>query len=69
VAAPRILLDTSFILPTLGISVGEATQEGMKILAETEVEIHCSWFSILESLWVAARTVHDDTFDDEGLLQ
>lgn len=65
---PRILLDTSFILPTLGISVSGATEEGIRILAETKIEIYYSRFSILESLWVATRTVQDKTFDDESLV-
>jgi len=65
-AAPRILLDTPFLLPTLGISVSGAIQEGIEIFAETESEIYHSRFSILESLWVAARTVDDRAFDDEG---
>lgn len=63
---PKVLLDTSFILPTLGISVSGATQQGIRILAESETEIYYSRFSILESLWVAARTIEDKTFDDES---
>jgi predicted nucleic acid-binding protein len=66
-AAPRILLDTSFLLPTLGISVSGKTQQGIGILAETETEIYYSPFSVLESLWVATRTVDDETFEDESL--
>ena len=64
--APRILLDTSFLLPTLGISISGATQEGIGILAETEMEIYYSRFSVLEALWVAARTVGDKAFEDES---
>jgi len=52
---PRILLDTSFILPTLGINVHGATPEAIKVLTETEIGIYYSRFSILESLWVASR--------------
>ena len=66
-AAPGILLDTSFLLPTLGISVSGATEEGIKILSETETELYYSRFSILESLWVATRTVNDSAFYDESL--
>ncbi|MBO3809971.1 MAG: PIN domain-containing protein [Candidatus Brockarchaeota archaeon] len=51
----RILLDTSFILPSLGIDVGKEVVDGLKKLAETGAEILYSRFSILESLWVAAR--------------
>jgi predicted nucleic acid-binding protein len=64
--ALRILLDTSFLLPTLGISVSGATQEGIKALSKTEIGIYYSRISILESLWVATRTVDDKTFDDES---
>ncbi|MGB9717960.1 MAG: PIN domain-containing protein [Thermoproteota archaeon] len=51
----RILLDTSFILPSLGIDTGMEALEGLRILAEARAEIHYSRFSILESLWVATR--------------
>jgi len=51
----RILLDTSFILPSLGINTGKEALKGLRMLAKTETEIHYSRFSILESLWVAAR--------------
>ena len=64
----KILLDTSFLLPTLGISVSGDTQRGIEILAETEgIEIYYSRFSILESLWVATRTIHDDASYVESL--
>jgi predicted nucleic acid-binding protein len=66
-APPGILLDTSFLLPTLGISVSGATEEGIRILSETETELYYSRFSILESLWVATRTVNDSAFYDESL--
>jgi hypothetical protein len=65
--APGILLDTSFLLPTLGIGVSGATEEGIRILSEIETVLYYSQFSILESLWVATRTVDDSTFDDESL--
>jgi len=51
----RVLLDTSFILPSLGIDVGEVVLRCLRGLAEIEAEIYYSRFSILESLWVAAR--------------
>ncbi|MBO3802153.1 MAG: PIN domain-containing protein [Thermoproteota archaeon] len=51
----RILLDTSFILPSLGIDVGKEAVEGLKKLAEAGVEVFYSRFSVLESLWVAVR--------------
>jgi hypothetical protein len=63
--AQRILLDTPFILPSLGISVSELIPEGIKVLGETGMEIYYSRFSILESLWVGTR-IEDRTFDPES---
>jgi predicted nucleic acid-binding protein len=52
----KILLDTSFILPTLGITVSGVTPEAIKLLTEVpQIEIYYSRFSVLESLWVATR--------------
>ncbi len=62
----KVLLDTSFILPTLGIDVGQDASKGLKKLAEAEAEIHYSRFTILESLWVAARTIRDSSFHPES---
>jgi len=62
----RVLLDTSFILPSLGIEVGEEVSKGLKRLADVEAEIHYSRFNILESLWVAARLSTSAAFDGES---
>jgi len=62
----RVLLDTSFILPTLGIYASEEVSKGLRRLADIEAEIHYSNFSILESLWVAARPSMRATFDEES---
>ncbi|MBO3840726.1 MAG: PIN domain-containing protein [Candidatus Bathyarchaeia archaeon] len=62
----RILLDTSFILPSLGIDVGREAVECLKKLAEAGAEILYSRFSILEGLWVIAKLtggVVDDAFN------
>lgn len=62
----RILLDTSFILPSLGIDVGREVVECLKKLAEADVEIFYSRFSVLEALWVIAKLtggVVDDAFN------
>jgi len=61
----KVLLDTAFILPSLGIDVGEEVIKGLKRLAEIEAEIHCSRFSILETLWVAARLSRSANFNAE----
>ena len=62
----RVLLDTSFLLPSMGIEVGGEVSRGLKGLAEIEAEIYYSCFSILESLWVAARLSRSATFDGES---
>ena len=63
----RILLDTSFILPTLGIDVGESAILGLKKLKEIDCEICVSRFSILESLWVVLKLLKEGKFD-EGIF-
>ena len=62
-AASKVLLDTSFILPTLGIDVGEEVSVGLKKLANIKAELYYSSFSILEALWVAARLTKTPTFN------
>ena len=62
----RVLLDTSFILPSLGIDVDERVSAGLKRLDDIKAEIYYSHFSILESLWVAARLSTNTTFDSES---
>ena len=64
--ALRVLLDTSFILPSLGIDVGEEVSKSLKRLASIKAKIYYSQFSILESLWVAARLTTSVTFDRES---
>ncbi len=61
----RVLLDTSFILPTLGIDVGKEILVGLEKLSEIRAEIHYSRFSILEALWIAARLAKNKVLDVE----
>ena len=61
----RVLLDTSFILPSLGIDVGEEVLEGLRRLAASRAEIYYSGFSLLESLWVSARLSAGTALDME----
>jgi len=61
----KVLLDTSFILPTLGVDTGKEVFKGLKKLAEVEADIHYSCFSILESLWITARLSRTVDFDAE----
>ena len=65
-ATPRVLLDTSFLLPSMGIDVGEEVSRGLKRLNDTGAKIHYSHFSILESLWVAARLSRTESFSRES---
>lgn len=65
----RVLLDTSFILPTLGIDVGEEALISLKRLAETRAEIYYSQFSILEALWIAAKLNKNSALDTERFKQ
>ena len=61
----RVLLDTSFLLPSLGIDVGEEVMEGLRKAVDVEAEMYYSDFSILESLWVAARLSVRGVFDEQ----
>ena len=65
--ALRVLLDSTFILPTLGIDTGEGVSKGLKRLAQIEADIYCSRFSILEALWVAAKVSGSGDLDAESL--
>ena len=59
----KVLLDTSFILPTLGIRVSSEIEECLKRLREINAEIHYSIFSILESIWIAINLMKESKFD------
>ena len=65
----KILLDTTFILPTLGIDAGSKVEETLRNLRESEAELYYSQFSILESLWVAAKISKSQSFDIERFNQ
>jgi len=62
----KILLDTTFILPSLGIDVGEEVSKGLNKLDQIKADIYCSRFSILETLWVAARLSKTANFNPES---
>lgn len=59
----RVLVDTTFLLPTLGIDVGKRANRALEKLAEINARIYYSRFSVLESLWIAARYDENPTFD------
>jgi predicted nucleic acid-binding protein len=59
----KVLLDTSFILPSLGIDVGEEVLTSLKKLSDIKAELYYSRFNILESLWIAARLMKSPAFN------
>lgn len=59
----RVLLDTSFVLPSFGIETGKEVLDGLKRLENVKAAIYYSRFSIVESLWVAARLSKSGAFD------
>jgi predicted nucleic-acid-binding protein len=68
-AGLRALLDTPFLLPTIGIDVGEEVLTALKKLDSIKAEIYYSRFSILETLWLAARLSKNMSFDNERFIR
>ena len=66
----KVLIDTSFLLPSLGIDV-EGALKGLKILNKAKAKVYYSQFSILEALWVTAKIAKKGRIDqdrvEEGL--
>lgn len=60
-----ILLDASFILPTLGIDTGKEVTRCLEKISEIKPEIYISRFSILESLWIITRLIRSVDLDAE----
>lgn len=65
----KVLLDTSFILPTLGIDVEEEIIKTLERIENIDVEIYFSTFSVLETLWTAIRLLKKLTFDEKSFRQ
>jgi len=65
----KLLLDTTFILPSLGVDVGQEISKGLEKLARIEADIYCSRFSILEALWVVAKLSSSGNFNEESFRQ
>lgn len=63
-----VLLDTSFLLPTLGIEVEGDVAGSLLGLRSSGRAIHYSRFSILEALWVVARLSRGRRLD-EGRIE
>lgn len=68
----RILLDTSFILPTLGIEVEREVTQALSKMNNGETQLFYSDWSLLESSWVAVRLMKQKKYQEpvyrRGLL-
>ncbi len=68
----RILLDTSFLMPTIGINVEKRVIDALSKLRLEERDICYSKLSLLECTWMAARQVREGKYQDatfrKGLL-
>jgi PIN domain nuclease of toxin-antitoxin system len=62
-ATLKVLLDTSFLLPSAGISTGREILEALRKLSKAKAEIYYSRFGILEALWVAAGLLKNSNLD------
>jgi len=54
---PDVLLDTSFLLPTLGLDVSEITKSDLESVraASKKVRLHCSYASFVEILGLMGK--------------
>ncbi|MGV9103639.1 MAG: PIN domain-containing protein [Candidatus Thorarchaeota archaeon] len=62
---PRILLDTSFLLPTFGISVTDEVTEALSSLDHEQQSVFYSNPSMLETTWFAIRQMKKHKFKEE----
>jgi predicted nucleic acid-binding protein len=65
----KLPLDITFILPSLGVDVGQEVSKGLEKLAHIEADIYCSRFSIPEASWVAAKLSASGNFNAESFRQ
>ena len=67
----KFLLDTSFLLPTVGVDAKREVAKGLENLAQMGAQASYSRFSILELLYVATKLKRSSEFDkarfDDGL--
>ena len=66
----RLLLDTTYILPAVGVEVEgvEKTLETLwKLKRRRGVEVYYSHFSIMEALWKLAKLDYDPSIVETGL--
>ncbi len=68
----RILLDTSFLLPTLGIEVEQDVMDSLSKLNSEGIKSFYSGLSLLESSWMAIKQIKKGNYQDaifrKGLL-
>ena len=68
----KILLDTSFLLPTLGIEVEREVVQTLSKFDHEQTQLFYSEWSLLESSWVAIRLMRQKKFEEpvyrRGLL-
>jgi len=62
----KILLDTSFILPTLGIDTGKNVIKTLEKIDNINAEIYFSMFSVLEGIWIAIRFIKKSKFNEQS---
>ncbi|MGY5853702.1 MAG: PIN domain-containing protein [Candidatus Thorarchaeota archaeon] len=61
-----MLLDTSFLLPTLGFDVdSKSVYEGLQRISDSSIEIYYSDLNLLECSWQAVRAVKRDEFEHD----
>lgn len=68
----KILLDTSFLLPTLGVEVEREVVKTLSSIDHEQTQLFYSEWSLLESSWVAIRLLRQKKFEEpvyrRGLL-
>jgi len=68
----KILLDTSFLLPTLGIEVEKEVMQTLSKIDHERTQLFYSDWSLLESSWVAIRLIKQEKYQEaiyrRGLL-
>lgn len=58
----KILLDTSFLLPTLGVEVEQEVTRTLSRIDPEEIRLFYSDWSLLESSWIAVRQIKQGTY-------
>ncbi len=68
----KILLDTSFLLPSLGIEVEQSVTEALSKLNDGKIKLFYSDLSLLECSWMAIKQIKKGNYQDaiyrKGLL-